>query len=41
VELGKRGVTVHDPSTIVKCKDEYWLFYTGRGTRRDSKSCHM
>jgi arabinan endo-1,5-alpha-L-arabinosidase len=31
-QLGKRGVAVHDPSTIVKCKDEFWLFYTGRGT---------
>lgn len=28
---GKRGVSVHDPSTIVKCKDEYWLFATGWG----------
>lgn len=28
---GSRGVRVHDPSTIVKCKDEYWVFYTGRG----------
>ncbi len=26
-----RNVTVHDPSTIVKCKDEFWVFYTGRG----------
>jgi arabinan endo-1,5-alpha-L-arabinosidase len=24
-------VRVHDPSTIVKSKDEYWVFYTGRG----------
>jgi alpha-galactosidase len=31
-ELGKRPIRVHDPSTIVKCKDEYWIFYTGRGT---------
>lgn len=30
--LGKRGVRVHDPSTIVKEKDVYWTFYTGRGT---------
>ena len=22
---------VHDPSTIVRCKDEYWLFSTGTG----------
>jgi arabinan endo-1,5-alpha-L-arabinosidase len=28
---GSRGVRVHDPSTIVKDKDEYWIFYTGRG----------
>jgi arabinan endo-1,5-alpha-L-arabinosidase len=31
VELGSRGVRVHDPSTIVKSKDEYWVFHTGRG----------
>jgi arabinan endo-1,5-alpha-L-arabinosidase len=30
-ELGSREVRAHDPSTIVKCKDEYWVFYTGRG----------
>ena len=29
--FGSRGVHVHDPSTIVKCKNEYWVFYTGRG----------
>ncbi len=29
--FGSRGVRVHDPSTIVKCKDDYWVFYTGRG----------
>ena len=28
---GIRNAVVHDPSTIIKCKDEYWLFYTGRG----------
>jgi arabinan endo-1,5-alpha-L-arabinosidase len=28
---GNRKIRVHDPSTIVQCKDEYWLFYTGRG----------
>lgn len=28
---GGWGVPVHDPSTIVKCQDEYWLFYTGGG----------
>ena len=26
-----RNAVVHDPSTMVKCKDQYWLFYTGRG----------
>jgi arabinan endo-1,5-alpha-L-arabinosidase len=26
-----QNVTLHDPSTIVKCKDEFWIFYTGRG----------
>ena len=37
-QLGKRGIRVHDPSTIVQCKDRYWLsmhFYDGttpRGT---------
>ncbi len=31
-QMGDRGVGVHDPSTIVRCKDEYWMFYTGRGT---------
>jgi arabinan endo-1,5-alpha-L-arabinosidase len=30
-EARTRGTTVHDPSTIVKCDDEYWLFSTGRG----------
>ncbi|MGH7988791.1 MAG: family 43 glycosylhydrolase, partial [Limisphaerales bacterium] len=29
--FGSRGIYVHDPSTIVKCKDEFWIFYTGRG----------
>ncbi|MCL4134294.1 UNVERIFIED_CONTAM: hypothetical protein GTU68_028796 [Idotea baltica] len=28
---GKRDVGVHDPSSIVKCGDEYWLFSTGTG----------
>ncbi len=29
---GKREATpVHDPSRIVKCKDEYWFFATGPG----------
>jgi arabinan endo-1,5-alpha-L-arabinosidase len=26
-----RGIVTRDPSDIVKCKDEYWVFYTGRG----------
>src|ERR1700678_2186687 len=26
-----RLVRAPDPSTIVKCKDEYWVFCTGRG----------
>lgn len=30
-ETGSRNIHVHDPSTIVKCGDEYWVFYTGRG----------
>ena len=28
---GNRDVRVHDPSAILKCNDEYWIFYTGRG----------
>jgi len=31
-QLGSRGIRIHDPSTIVKCKDTYWVFCTGRGT---------
>src|SRR3954447_17590177 len=30
-ETASRGVITRDPSTIVKCKDEFWVFYTGRG----------
>jgi arabinan endo-1,5-alpha-L-arabinosidase len=26
-----RDASMHDPSTIIKCKDEFWVFYTGRG----------
>jgi arabinan endo-1,5-alpha-L-arabinosidase len=26
-----RGIVTRDPSSIVKCKDGYWVFYTGRG----------
>jgi arabinan endo-1,5-alpha-L-arabinosidase len=29
--FGSRQVRAHDPSTIVKCQDDYWFFYTGRG----------
>jgi arabinan endo-1,5-alpha-L-arabinosidase len=29
--MGNCNVHVHDPSAIVKCKDEYWVFYTGPG----------
>ena len=35
-QISKRDISVHDPSTIVKCHDEYWLFCTGRGI----PSCH-
>jgi len=28
---GSREVRLHDFSTIVKDRDEYWIFYTGRG----------
>lgn len=31
VHLSRRDVSVHDPSTIVKCGDEYWVFHTGDG----------
>ncbi len=29
--FGSRGIYVHDPSPIIKCGDQYWVFYTGRG----------
>jgi arabinan endo-1,5-alpha-L-arabinosidase len=29
--FGSRGVHVHDPSTIIKCNNDYWIFFTGRG----------
>ncbi len=32
LKLGNRGIRVHDPSTIAKCNDQYWIFCTGRGT---------
>jgi arabinan endo-1,5-alpha-L-arabinosidase len=31
-EFGNRGIVVHDPSTIIKCKDKFWVFATGRNT---------
>src|SRR4249920_1449430 len=31
-QLGSRGVRVHDPSTIIRCKDEFWIFRTGQNT---------
>ena len=30
-QSASRGITTRDPSSIIKCKDEYWVFYTGRG----------
>lgn len=30
-EDGARPVRIHDPSTIIECKGEYWVFATGRG----------
>jgi arabinan endo-1,5-alpha-L-arabinosidase len=30
-QSASRGIRTRDPSTIVKCKDEFWVFYTGRG----------
>ena len=30
-QSASRGITTRDPSSIVKCKDAYWVFYTGRG----------
>ena len=29
--VGSRQIRAHDPSTIVKCGGEYWVFYTGTG----------
>lgn len=29
--FGSRGVHVHDPSAIIKCGDQFWVFSTGRG----------
>lgn len=30
-QTASRGITTRDPSSLVKCKEEYWVFYTGRG----------
>src|SRR5664279_588143 len=30
-QSASRGIRTRDPSSIAKCKDEYWMFYTGRG----------
>jgi arabinan endo-1,5-alpha-L-arabinosidase len=30
-QSASRGIVTRDPSSIVKCKDEFWVFYTGRG----------
>jgi arabinan endo-1,5-alpha-L-arabinosidase len=40
VKLGKRNARVHDPSTIVKCKDEYWVFATSSGVNGGVTSWH-
>ena len=31
--MGSRGVRMHDPSAIVRCNGEYWIFATGAGVR--------
>jgi len=30
-QSASRGIVTRDPSSIVQCNDEYWVFYTGRG----------
>lgn len=30
-ESASRRISARDPSSVVKCKDEYWVFYTGTG----------
>ncbi len=30
-QSASRGIVTRDPSSILKCKDDYWVFYTGRG----------
>jgi arabinan endo-1,5-alpha-L-arabinosidase len=29
--FGSRQIRTHDPSTIIQCREEYWVFCTGRG----------
>jgi beta-xylosidase len=29
--LGSRDFRAHDPSTLIECGGEYWIFHTGRG----------
>ena len=29
--FGSRDIRTHDPSTLIACDGEYWLFHTGRG----------
>lgn len=33
VANGKRDIRVHDPSSIVRCGDDYWMFSTGTGVK--------
>jgi arabinan endo-1,5-alpha-L-arabinosidase len=30
-QTASRGIVTRDPSSIVKCNNEFWVFYTGRG----------
>lgn len=30
-QSASRGIVTRDPSSIVKCNNDYWVFYTGRG----------
>ena len=30
-QSASRGITTRDPSSVVRCKKDYWVFYTGRG----------
>ena len=31
-QLGRRNIGVHDPSAILKCNSDYWIFFTGNDT---------